>query len=158
VSGLFGKAIDLAAILKNVTTINHVLSGAVIALAIRHPWVAIPVAVASHFLLDMMPHFGGVPWFESWNKKMALVAVSDVLLSIACLATIMAAFPTSVWLILACAIGATLPDWPWVLHYRFGWRHPYFDWHQAIQRYERPWGAYVEVGFVLFAISALMRM
>jgi hypothetical protein len=137
------------------TITNHVLAGAVIAATIRYPLVAIPVSFLSHFTLDAVPHFGGVSWYESWNKRMMALAVSDAALSIILLAFLTRLLPAESGLMAACALFATLPDWPWVLHYKFGLQHRYFTFHQAIQRYERPWGAYVEIVFAVFLCAVL---
>lgn len=40
------------------TATNHVLTGAAIALAIQRPLLAIPLALISHFLLDLLPQYG----------------------------------------------------------------------------------------------------
>ena len=36
--------------------ISHVIVGATLARAIPNPWIVAPIAFASHFLLDMIPH------------------------------------------------------------------------------------------------------
>lgn len=52
---------------------NHVLSGAVIGAAVRRPVPAFALGVASHFVLDSLPHWG--KW-ES-EKQFLRVAVTD---------------------------------------------------------------------------------
>jgi len=37
---------------------NHVLAGSIIGLTVKEPSLAIIIAFASHFVMDMMPHFG----------------------------------------------------------------------------------------------------
>ncbi len=34
----------------------HILAGAAVGKAVRNPWIALPVALLSHFALDAMPH------------------------------------------------------------------------------------------------------
>src|SRR5487761_1750853 len=38
--------------------INHALTGAFIGLVVGEPLVAVPVAVASHYVMDAIPHYG----------------------------------------------------------------------------------------------------
>ena len=40
------------------TMTNHFLVGAVIALTVEQPVVAVPLAFLSHFILDSLPHYG----------------------------------------------------------------------------------------------------
>src|SRR5688572_12550977 len=40
------------------TTSNHILAGTLIALTIKEPLLALPLAFASHFVLDALPHYG----------------------------------------------------------------------------------------------------
>ncbi|MFZ1324307.1 MAG: hypothetical protein WAQ57_04090 [Candidatus Saccharimonadales bacterium] len=42
-------------------TVNHAAAGAGIALAVRQPLLALPLALASHFVLDALPHYGKKP-------------------------------------------------------------------------------------------------
>lgn len=37
---------------------NHALTGAAIAVVIKQPILAIPLAFVSHFICDAIPHFG----------------------------------------------------------------------------------------------------
>lgn len=127
------------------TGFNHVLTGMVLAVTIQQPLLAPVAALCSHFIADALPHFGGVEWFESWGKRMLALVIIDGVLSLIFLAVGFALFPEHRVLLAVCAAAATAPDWLWLLYYKFGARHKFFDWHQAIQRYERPWGAYVEL-------------
>lgn len=45
----------------------HVFVGAAIATKIPNPWIAIPLAFASHFILEMVPHWN--PHLSSETKK-----------------------------------------------------------------------------------------
>jgi hypothetical protein len=40
------------------TGFNHGMAGAVIALTVKQPVLAVPLAFLSHFATDMIPHFG----------------------------------------------------------------------------------------------------
>src|ERR1700728_4818444 len=52
---------------------NHVLSGAVIGAAVRRPAPAFALGVASHFVLDAVPHWGKF----GGGRRLLRVAVPD---------------------------------------------------------------------------------
>ena len=86
---------------------NHVLSGALIGGLIRRPADAFAVGVASHFVLDTVPHWG--PWRD--KRVFLRVAVPDGLISLALMGAFAAASPPDRRLaVLAGMAGAALPD------------------------------------------------
>jgi len=42
------------------TATNHALTGAAIGLLVGEPLIAVPAAIASHFICDALPHYGRV--------------------------------------------------------------------------------------------------
>jgi hypothetical protein len=87
---------------------NHVLSGAVLGAVVRRPVPAFVLGVASHFVLDAVPHWGD--WKED-NRKFLRVAVPDGLTALAALAILAAAAPAQRRLaVTAGMFGAALPD------------------------------------------------
>jgi hypothetical protein len=86
---------------------NHVLSGALIGALARHPVPAFAAGVASHFVLDAVPHWGD--W--SSQRQFMRVAVPDGLVSLAIMGTLTAASPPGRRAaVLAGMAGAALPD------------------------------------------------
>jgi hypothetical protein len=86
---------------------NHVLSGALIGALARRPAPAFAIAVASHFVLDAVPHWG------DWGSKRRFlqVAVPDGLIGLAAMGAIAALSPAeSRPAVLAGMTGAALPD------------------------------------------------
>ena len=86
---------------------NHVLSGALIGALARRPLPAFTAGVASHFVLDAMPHWG------KWDSKrhFVRVAVRDGLVSLAAMGALAAVSPPDRRLaVLAGLAGAALPD------------------------------------------------
>ena len=86
---------------------NHVLSGALIGALARRPLPAFAAGVASHFVLDAVPHWG------DWGslRRFLRVAVADGLVSLAVAGTLAAASPSERRLaVLAGMAGAALPD------------------------------------------------
>jgi hypothetical protein len=86
---------------------NHVLSGALIGALTRRPAVAFAAGVASHFVVDAVPHWGN--WGS--NRAFLQVAVPDGLTSLAVIGAFAAAAPPGKRLSMVAAMaGAALPD------------------------------------------------
>ena len=86
---------------------NHVLSGALIGARARGPEQAFAAGLASHFVLDAIPHWG------KWGSKRRFlrVAVADGLVSLAVAGALAAAAPPARRAaVLAGMAGAALPD------------------------------------------------
>lgn len=148
------------------TSSNHVMTGAVIALSVRQPALAIPLAFMSHFVMDAIPHFG---IYENdvlrRNKHWLFRSVLgvDLALMVVLLVVLphLAAQVLAPWIVFSSMLAAVLPDSVWV--YRFarevrtkkwepgGW---YPRWHQAIQWYEHPPGLIIEVAW--FSVAAIL--
>jgi len=134
---------------------NHVLSGAVIGAVTRRPGPAFVLGVASHFVLDAVPHWGD--WGS--RRRFMHVAVRDGLTGLAAMAAMTAITPPSARpAVLAGMVGAALPDLdkPAVIY--FG-RSPFprvvNEFHSTIQN-EAAGRAHLEVGAaLLFGAIAL---
>jgi hypothetical protein len=86
---------------------NHVLSGALIGVLARRPLPAFAAGVASHFVLDAVPHWGD--WGS--QRRFLRVAVPDGLVSLAVMGALTAASPPGRRAaVLAGMTGAALPD------------------------------------------------
>ena len=86
---------------------NHVLSGALIGAAVRRPVPAFLLGVASHFVLDAIPHWGN--WRD--KRQFLRVAVSDGLTGLTVMTAFAAAAPPSRRAAVAAGmVGAALPD------------------------------------------------
>ena len=86
---------------------NHVLSGALIGALVRRPVPAFAAGVASHFLLDSVPHWGD---WES-TRRFLQAAVPDGLIGLAVMSAFAARAPASRRAaVLAGIAGAALPD------------------------------------------------
>jgi hypothetical protein len=86
---------------------NHVVSGALIGALARRPRSAFAAGVASHFVLDAVPHWGD--WGS--QRRFLRVAVADGLVSLAVTGAVAAASPADRRLtVLAGLAGAALPD------------------------------------------------
>jgi hypothetical protein len=138
---------------------NHVLSGALIGALARRPLTAFAAGVASHFVLDAVPHWGD--WGS--QRRFLRVAVTDGLISLAATAALAAASPAERRLaVLAGMAGAALPDADKPANMWFG-RSPFpravDRFHTGIQR-EAWHRGYVEVlaaGVLSAAALAALR-
>lgn len=104
-----GRALgELGPVLLNAMLVtNHVLSGALIGTVTRRPEVAFAAGVASHFVLDAVPHWGD--WGS--QRRFLRVAVPDGLTGLAVIGALAATSPPSRRLsVLAGMAGAALPD------------------------------------------------
>jgi hypothetical protein len=139
---------------------NHVLSGALIGALARRPLPAFAAGVASHFVLDAVPHWGD--WGS--RRRFLRVAVADGLVSLAVAGAVAAATPSERRpAVLAGMAGAALPDLDKPTRLWFGWS-PFpaavDRFHSRIQR-EAWHRGYVEVlaaaGLTPAALAALRR-
>jgi hypothetical protein len=107
---------------------NHVLSGALIGALARRPVPAFTIGVASHFVLDAVPHWG--EW--GGRRRFLRVAVSDGLVSLAVMSALTALSPPDRRMaVLAGMAGAALPDVDKPARLWFG-RSP---WPPAVDRF-----------------------
>src|SRR5688572_30050937 len=101
------------------TATNHALCGALIGLSISPPAIALPLALASHFFLDAVPHVG-LDEFGGHTKAKKLfrriLAIDAILLTGIILALTITGAP---WLAFACLLLAGAPDFIWAYRYIF---------------------------------------
>ena len=137
---------------------NHVLSGALIGALVRRPLPAFALGVASHFGLDVVPHWG--KWGS--QRQFLRVAVPDGLISLAAMGAIAAASPSDRRLaVLAGMTGAALPDIDKPSNLWFGWS-PFpaavDRFHCRIQ-HEEPRRAHIELlAAAAFGSAALVAL
>lgn len=146
---------------------NHAVTGALIATAIDKPLLALPLALASHFALDALPHFG-YPGHNGFGQALKykiskMVAIADPLLLI-CLVVLLWLSGATGYIYLAALLAAA-PDIEWLYDYfRFersgkkppsSWLAPF---HKYIQWCERPWGIWVEAGWLTVTSLLLIHI
>jgi len=141
------------------TFTNHAVTGALVAAAINYPPISLPAALASHFVIDAIPHWKYRPPVR-YKKP---IVVIDALAVICLLALFSATVNASAWLIILGGLLGSLPDVMWlpaglknkdvpmnrptILHYlrRF---HTWVQWN------EKPFGKYIEV--VWFGVTLVL--
>lgn len=138
------------------TGVNHALTGALIGGVVAQPVIAIPLAFASHFVCDAIPHFGQDPGKRNWKFKSVLAFDG-----IALLVGFIVAMLTKNYLPAATAVIAISPDFVWIARYIFkekwgtvdpGPKNKFSQWHSDIQKYERDWGIFVEIPYFILMI------
>jgi hypothetical protein len=134
-----------------------------IAAVVPNPWVALPLAFASHFICDALPHLGTK--FSLKSKGFSTILLIDMGLAALLLLVITAAQPEH-WLVITSAgIAAASPDLAWLPDYmhavskwprlRHGWLARFHGW---IQWSETPWGLLVEVPWLAAILLLLVRL
>ena len=146
------------------TASAHAATGALLAVVIDKPILALPVAFLSHFALDAIPHFG-YPGHGGFgpalkHRTSKVVAVADPLLVIL-LFGLLAYYSADVY-VYAAALLAASPDIEWFVALFFYERRnkrpprsPIYSVHANIQWMERPSGLWVD-GFVYIAAAYLI--
>ena len=140
------------------TGFSHATTGVVIALAVHNPVLALPMALASHFVLDAIPHYGDDN-LDGSNKAFRRFILIDAIAGFSISALMFFLLPEQRVLIVLCAIMATIPDLMWLPnHIRQINNQPskphnrLMRWHYDIQ-FEHPvWGIAAEV---LWAVAML---
>jgi hypothetical protein len=147
------------------TGFNHGMTGAAIALVVKQPALAVPLAFLSHFATDMIPHFG-FDEKELFGRRFNIVLVADFIFAVCLMATLAILFPQHVWLVWACMIAAASPDLMWAYHrlyvehlnkraFRLGYIgrfHKKIQWSQTIP------GAYVETLWFLLVGTYILLL
>ena len=146
--------------------INHALTGAIVGLTVHEPVVALPVALASHFVCDAIPHWGfDKPTPASLRSaafKYSLMI--DVILCFLLVLIIFINQPVGWVLAILCAFAATSPDLISIRQYRSALRHEpfkpnrYEKFASGIQWFEKPIGIYVEIVWLIAASSILTAL
>lgn len=139
------------------TATNHALTGATIGLLVGNPLIALPLALLSHFVLDALPHFGIKDPLRSDLPVFTKMLMIDAALCVGIVLALATAQPHNWLLASLSAFVATAPDLMWLKGYLRARRQqlvqplrsPVMRFHAAIQWFERPIGAVVEVVWCL---------
>lgn len=145
------------------TATAHALIGASLAVKIANPVIGIPLAILSHFVADLIPH-----WDEGTNhNKKSIIrlrteAVFDVILGFILVFIIFKSFAIANPIYLfAMVIAAQLPDWLETPFFMFGLKGPLYSWidwlsHNLQTKMQLPWGLVTQV--VSVAIVVLLAI
>ncbi len=137
---------------------NHAATGGLLAKYLPLP-IAIPVAFASHFILDALPHYG-IPNHsrdKSWFWRAFYIVDFVAAWTLGFVSWLVWHHPEYFLVgFIACS-----PDFLWVARvitsHSFDLsknQNKFTKWHARIQKLERPWGIYLEIplAVVLFLL------
>lgn len=143
---------------------NHVVAGAIIAASVSQPVAAIPLALASHFVMDALPHYGDNTGRSWLSRHFHYILALDAFICAAFFLSILIIQPAHWLLLVICAAIAVSPDFLWLPYYladlKGQVRHEsrlakLFKW---IQWGERPWGIYIEIAWLIASIAVLITI
>lgn len=109
------------------TATAHALVGGAIAASFSNPAIGLPLAAASHPLLDLIPHWDfGWGWREKSKKRLFLEACFDLGLGVA-LAYLLFGKSTNLWYLFSAIFLSEVWDLMEVPYWLLKWKFPPFS-------------------------------
>ena len=142
------------------------MTGAVIALVVKEPLIAIPASFFSHLVCDAIPHFG-VPEGKVFGRLFNYVLVGDFICAVIIMVILGFAFPQERWIIWACMIAAASPDLMWAYYRLYDERvknrqdvklDRFSAFHSRIQWSQTYKGAIIEVAWFILMAGLLVAL
>lgn len=94
------------------TGLNHAVTGAFVATVVKEPIIAFPAALASHFLIDALPHWDYK--ISGGQKRKQFVMAADLFFALLLLAIISYLLAEQWWLVFFGGVVAIAPDAMWL--------------------------------------------
>lgn len=144
--------------------INHALTGAAIGLSISNPLIAAPLAVASHFALDSVPHYDppGTEAERISAKRFIKQLVLDTSLCLLLVCILALTRPKDWLLACVCAFLAASPDLFWIPKFvqlkrtrKYKTSSLFLRFHKKIQWHTSPRLWVIEALYFMVLASAL---
>lgn len=135
------------------TATSHAITGAAIALVIKEPILALPLAFLSHFVCDMIPHIGIKDYNERLENKRKAHTIYVIDLTLLTLFVVVLVTLGAPLIVYGCIVLAGLPDVVWAYRYflkeKMGAVKPgpanfFTRFHQKIQ-----WSESLRIGLVI---------
>lgn len=153
------QEVNTYATIKVMTATGHALIGVIIAAKFTNPYIAIPLALASHFLADIYPHWdAGTNYRKKTKQRFLQEAAADVLVSFMASYLFLALFfpQTNLLYAFILIITAQLPDWA-TAPYLLGFKIKPFNFIYKFQsrfntKLDKPWGIITQVAAVLLLL------
>ncbi len=138
---------------------NHTLTGVALGVLIPEPALVAPVALASHFALDVIPHYGEHSPFALGDKYYLPKIAADIFLSLLIFVVAQHHFPGHTVAITTGVVFSLLPDvlWPFNLVVKRGPLKRFLRWHKAIQWSETGPGIITELLYATLLVSYLNK-
>ncbi|MFH0936810.1 MAG: hypothetical protein V1808_00775 [Candidatus Daviesbacteria bacterium] len=117
----------------------HAATGAAIAVLLPNPVISIPLAIASHFVLDMVPHWQETLYPYKPNKVTWIRIPIDLSLAVVLVYLVTQFHPNIAFVIWLTAFISNIPDFDSIASlipelFRSRLFKNYWDWHAKIQR------------------------
>lgn len=137
----------------------HAAVGATLGALIPNPWLVIPIAIASHFILDTVPHWQETLAPYTPTTKTYVRLPIDIALAVGITWLVAQWHPQSVSTVWIGAVSANIPDLdsllvviPHALEHSLV--KPYWDWHCRIQNETSQWlGVWIQVAVIAGALA-----
>lgn len=145
------------------TISNHFATGALIAYAIKQPYLAFPLAFVSHFALDVLPHYGApkVKTLTGLLTRPSFIAMESLdLVGIIVIVLLLKDLP----FLLIGGLSAASPDVVWfyrLVRHRSNVgakQNRLTHFHARIQWGEREWGIVIEIAYFIAIYSILSNL
>lgn len=147
------------------TATGHALIGTVIAAKVGNPALAIPIAIASHFLCDALPHWDtGTNRDKKSKTRFFVETLADLALGfILSWVLIVWIFPaTNLLYAFLMILVAQSPDWLTAPYLFLNWDFPPFTWfYQCQKKFDTeknlPWG-FINQAVAIIALIFLAKL
>jgi len=145
------------------TGLNHAATGALVAVAVKQPVLALPLALFAHFAIDAIPHWN----YRLTGRLRQIVMRADLLASSVLLGILAVTLNVSGWLVIACGLLCMAPDAMWlpgILHGkpaitnqqnligRIRWVHKKIQWKEFAG------GLYVEAIWFAAVLTLILKI
>jgi hypothetical protein len=139
------------------TATSHAILGTLIAVKFSNPYLAIPLAIASHVLADIFPHWdSGTNGRKKTKERLFKEAAVDVIAGfILSYLLVFYLFPTTnLFYVFFMILVAQSLDWLTAPYYILNIKVPPFSWfYQFSSKYntrlDKPWGIINQVGVIV---------
>lgn len=152
------------------TATGHALVGAAIASQVPNPLVGLPLALASHFVFDKLPHWDPMTDKNKTKRQIIEQTVLDVLVGFLLVAVIFVGvlhITNPIYIFLA-AFTAQLPDWMEAPYALFRMKIPLIYDNYRVQKWvhdigfdarmKAPWGVVTQAVVVLIFLCWAFRV
>ncbi len=142
------------------TATAHAAIGVSLAALIPNPVIGLPIAICSHIICDLIPHWdAGTHFEEKTSGQLFEEAVLDVIVSsIVTLVLLLFLFP-NIGIVYggSMVLASQLFDYLAAPYYMFNMKFPPFSWIFLFQkatntRLDKPWGIVTQAAVVLFLL------
>lgn len=98
------------------TATNHAMTGALIGLITRNPWIALPAAIVSHYVCDALPHYDSALKASDYLKtrRFKIILCIDAFLCFSLVVLLVITQPSHWQLAAFTAFFAAAPDLLWI--------------------------------------------